>query len=120
MSSELDSHIQFRPSNEYTRIDEIVLSSDYVDIVANHAIHDTLNGPSKVEVYEIFKHETLPSIYSVIKFGNALNGHPGIVHGGITSLLFDNTFGWLFYSLKIAKSVTANLNINYRSVLLFR
>lgn len=107
-------HIRYRPASEYERIDEKVLTSDYVDIVDNHAIHDTLNGPNRVEVYEIYKHQAEPMIISIIKFGNALNGHPGVLHGGITGLLFDNTFGWLFYSLNISKSVTANLNINYR------
>lgn len=30
-------------------------------------------------------------------------------------MVFDNTFGWLFISLKYPSAVTANLNINYRS-----
>jgi len=39
------------------------------------------------------------------------------VHGGITSLVFDNTFGWLFFSLNLPLAVTANLNVNYRAPL---
>ena len=27
-------------------------------------------------------------------FGDDCVGHPGVVHGGVTSLLFDNTLGW--------------------------
>ncbi len=53
-------------------------------------------------------------------------GHPGVVHGGVTSLLFDNTLGWA-NALSITKGgdpsqhdtvkqfgMTANLSVNYR------
>jgi len=46
-----------------------------------------------------------------------MNGHPNFVHGGITSLVFDNTFGWLFFGLDLPLAVTANLNVNYRAPL---
>jgi acyl-coenzyme A thioesterase PaaI-like protein len=43
-----------------------------------------------------------------------LNGHPGVVHGGLTSTLFDNTFGWLFFALGKPPAVTANLTVNFK------
>jgi hypothetical protein len=110
-------HEHLRPKKGYQRLDDIILTEEWEGFVNNHAIHDTLNGPGRVEVYEIYKNEAGDDIYSIIKFGNALNGHPGIVHGGITAMLFDNTFGWLFFSLNVKKAFTANLNINYRFVL---
>lgn len=67
-----------------------------------------------------------------IKLGRRLNGHGGIVHGGIISLLFDEAMGWACECLRLnlvennaryeeqhTKStiVTANLNINFRAPL---
>lgn len=102
----------------YTRIDESFLDDSVKDLfkLSDHALHDTLNGPGMVEVYEVFKKNDSEEIVCLIKFGKSLNGYPGIVHGGITALLFDNTFGWAFLALKAPHGVTANLNINYRCV----
>ena len=50
--------------------------------------------------------------------GKALNGYPGVIHGGISALLFDNTFGWVFIALNAPHGVTANLNINYKKPIL--
>lgn len=49
-----------------------------------------------------------------IKFGNNLNGHIGIVHGGIIGLLFDDVCGFAFHALGVQHAVTANLNVNFR------
>ena len=32
-----------------------------------------------------------------VKLGHKLTGHPSILHGGITALLFDNALGWTVY-----------------------
>ena len=105
-----------RPNNnEYDRIDGLLLTNEYKNFTKNHALHETLNGNGKVELYEIYKKKDADEIKCIIKFGEALNGHKGIVHGGITSLVIDNTFGWLFMSCKLPSAFTANLNINYKS-----
>jgi len=64
-----------------------------------------------------------------IQLGTNLNGHDGIVHGGIISLLFDETFGWgTYYHLAqslhknytdtdLPVAVTANLSVNFRAPL---
>jgi acyl-coenzyme A thioesterase PaaI-like protein len=65
-----------------------------------------------------------------IRVGKNLNGHEGIVHGGIISLLFDESFGWSFEAMPTHNVgdntknddestivVTANLNVNYRKPL---
>lgn len=105
----------------YTRVDESFLDDSVKDLfkLSDHALHDTLNGPNMVEVYDVFKKNDSDEIVCLIKFGKSLNGYPGIVHGGITALLFDNTFGWVFLALKAPHGVTANLNINYRFVFTF-
>eukprot|EP00957_Ditylum_brightwellii_P170605 12985785-Ditylum_brightwellii.AAC.1 len=61
-----------------------------------------------------------------IQFGSRLNGHKQTVHGGIVSLLFDDGMGWGYEIVtrnsaeknkngRIAKAVTANLNIDFRA-----
>ena len=61
------------------------------------------------------------------QLGNKVNGHKGIVHGGIISLIFDDAMGWGYEALLMSdpdldadptKIVTANLNIDYRAPLM--
>jgi acyl-coenzyme A thioesterase PaaI-like protein len=59
-----------------------------------------------------------------IKIGNKLNGHEGIVHGGIISLLFDEAIGCACECLRLSQdnlvllpAMTAYLNIDYHSPL---
>ena len=101
-----------------------------------HAIFGALTGDSMIEKYEIWKqkkprlqqqtHDNDIGIgigidnvvIGYVKFGDNLNGHIGIVHGGIISLLFDDICGFAFDALGIKHAVTANLNVNYRTPLL--
>lgn len=104
--------------SEYERIDKKLIESPKFDSFRKgHALHDTLAGDRMIEAYEVYKHKTAEEIMCLVKFGETLNGHRGIVHGGITALVFDNSFGWLFICLEKPMAVTANLNINYRSPL---
>jgi Uncharacterized protein, possibly involved in aromatic compounds catabolism len=66
-----------------------------------------------------------------LKVGESLNGHAGIVHGGIISLILDDTLGWGYEALHLSSReenpqqgendyslvVTANLTVNYRKPL---
>jgi hypothetical protein len=103
-------------AGEYERIDKIKLSlKENQEWLNDHAIHGTLNKESGIEVYEIYKSRNSDELLCIIKFGSSLNGYPGVVHGGITALMFDNSFGWLLLSSsESTPAVTANLNINYR------
>lgn len=105
------SYEKLRPSEEEY---EVIDMSGLEKFRANNAFHETLQGESKIENYEVYRHKYKDEVLAIISFGKALNGHPGIVHGGITSLAFDNTFGWLFMALRLPPAFTANLNINYR------
>lgn len=118
--------LKLRPKDdEYDRIDTKLIDTVFKHMIDNHALHDTLNGEKRIEVYEVYQKKSIGDSYvdidrelvCLIKFGDALNGHPNIVHGGITALCIDNTYGWLFFSQGLPPSVTANLNINYRSAL---
>ena len=104
----------FKPKEEgFERIDP-TLQSSLSKYFKNNAMHDTLQEKDLIETYQVYFNTNTQEIYCVIHFGNRLNGHPGIVHGGITALAFDNTFGWLFFSLKTPPAFTANLSVNYR------
>ena len=102
----------------YDRMDEKMLqTSRFKTFAKGHALHETLRGERKIETWEIYRKKGTDEIMAIIKFGEAVNGHPGIVHGGIISLLFDDCFGWVFFCLNKPMSVTANLNINFRKPL---
>lgn len=107
---------KLRPaSNQYTRIDEgPLMKKENQAWVNDHAIHGTLNKESGIELYEIYKCNNSDDILCIIKFGSSLNGYPGVVHGGITALMFDNSFGWLLQASNAPPAVTANLEVNYR------
>lgn len=113
----------------------------------SHAIFGTLFGSGLIERYDLYRRVDIapkPSSSNVesgpkevavatIRIGKHLNGHRGIVHGGIISLLFDDAMGWGYDVLvkqtlenivdntenkqKFRKIVTANLNIDFRSPL---
>ena len=112
------SHLRLlRPTSDaYERLDEMHLSKEEnQEWLKDHVIHGHLNKETGIECYEIYKSVDAEELLCIIKFGSALNGYPGIVHGGITALMFDNSFGWLLLSSKNAQAaVTANLNVNYR------
>ena len=101
----------------YERVDEKLFKGKFKQFVKDHALHETLAGENMVEKYEIYRKKNAEEIMAVVRFGKSLNGHPRIVHGGITSLVFDNSFGWLFICLNKPMAVTANLVINYRAPL---
>ena len=114
----------------------------------SHAIFGPLFGSDLIERYNLYRRvDIAPKISSsanvtsgpkevavaTVRIGKHLNGHTGIVHGGIISLLFDEAMGWGYYVLvkptsenfketenkkpKFTKGVTANLNIDFRSPL---
>lgn len=98
---------------QFQRVDEEVLDTHgkYKD---NNAIHGPLSGDEKITRFEVYKKEGAQEITAVVHIGSSLCGHPGIVHGGIISAIFDNAFGWLFLAHKMKPAFTANLNINFR------
>lgn len=100
----------------------------------DHAIFGSLMKKGLIERYKIYQRVCInPSdascfadsevVLASIRIGSSLNGHQGIVHGGIISLLMDDTFGAGYDTFakkqdhadnEFPMVVTANLNINYR------
>lgn len=105
---------------KYVRIDtEIIASEFFKQFARKNAFHETLNGEGMIESLELYAKKDADlddsaELLCVIKYGDSVNGHPGIVHGGILALTFDNCFGWVFFADRQSAGFTANLNINYR------
>ena len=60
-----------------------------------HAIFDTLGAKTNaVPMYRIYARRDGSAVAAVATAAAGCDGHKGIVHGGITALLFDNTLGW--------------------------
>jgi len=105
----------------------------------NHAIHDNLVGERGIKKISYYVSPSFPLhttstpeelaskaddnkgkeiIVADLEFGNSVNGHRGIVHGGISSLIFDDVFGFAYFiACGGLMRFTANLNVNYRSPL---
>jgi len=118
-----DGFESYRPDPEvWVRVDELVMESpSFKPFIRNNVVHDTLVGQGMLEKYEIYQkvkhsHPEAPvhEVMCLVHCGKSLNGHPGVVHGGIVSMLFDNCFGWVFLASKINPGFTANLNVNFR------
>lgn len=105
-----------------------------------HAIYGALIGNDMIESYDVFQNVDIPkdlltsdmwplssaspssstkddeiAVVAVVKLGKSLNGHEGIVHGGILALVLDDVLGFGYESLEIPIAFTANLSINYIS-----
>lgn len=130
MGEELSRLEKLRPSDDYELLINEDLDSNSLLIksmmrkndhrrvllaLQDNVVYGLLTGENKLEYYEVYKKKGADELISVLKFGNRLNGHPGIVHGGITALLFDATFGFLMISSHLPLAVTAYLNTNYRA-----
>ncbi len=111
--SNLESNLYLKELKNFERIDNnpAYFNPEYAK---SNAVHDTLSGDDKIEIYEVYRKLNAEEVYCIVRFGGVLNGHPNIVHGGIICLAIDNTFGWLFIALGIPVAFTANLNVNFR------
>lgn len=101
----------------YTRIDQEIMTTNPIFAETN-AVHGAMCKIGHIPRYEVYEKIGEQEIAVVVHVGDRLCGHPGIVHGGIISMIFDNSFGWLFTVAKIKAAFTANLNINYRKPVL--
>lgn len=86
----------------------------------SHVIFGHLLQPNLLERYHVYKRinkDNTPSqeiVLADIKLGERLNGHEGVVHGGVLALLIDDTMGYSFEAVGVKHAVTANLHIDYR------
>ena len=62
-------------------------------------------------------HHPIPLVVAVVQLGNNLDGHEGVIHGGILALQVDDVLGFAYEEIPIPM-VTANLNLNFGRPLL--
>jgi acyl-coenzyme A thioesterase PaaI-like protein len=51
-----------------------------------------------------------------IPLGHKLDGHEGVVHGGVLAMLFDDAMGMAFGAMGVTMALTANLSVDYECV----
>ena len=109
---------------QWKRVDEQLVQSG---AAKSNAIYDALGAQTNaLKHHRLWSKPDGSEVACVATFGTDCVGHPGVVHGGVTSLLFDNTLGWA-NALSITKGgdpsqhdtvaqfgMTANLSVNYR------
>jgi len=60
-------------------------------------------------------HDASTIVTGLLTFGTLLDGHPGIVHGGVLALILDETIGFAYEALGIWGAFTAHLSVNYKA-----
>lgn len=118
-------------------IDMTILADRLAKRTDRHLIWGVLrDGDRRLKRVKIFHSEYAPpqpvieddavaggrKITAVVELGDEMNGHQGIVHGGFTSALIDDLFGWAASAEArrqlgegFGMTMTANLNVNYRA-----
>lgn len=115
-----------------------------------HAIYGSLMKSNCIERYDVYRarrsrriegninsvKEVIPDVVGIVTVGENLDGHTGILHGGIIALIIDDVLGFGYYAVLMDEfesfgnndfgamndytdvvAVTANLNINFRAPL---
>ena len=123
---------------EWVRIDRLLQGNGDESLGQGHVIFDTLGAQTNaVPVYRIFAKADGSETVGVATLAEVgCDGHKGIVHGGVTAMLLDNTIGWANAASVLASrgdleatvagkplpedtvgtfGMTAFLNINYRA-----
>ncbi|KAL1997643.1 hypothetical protein VTN02DRAFT_1209 [Thermoascus thermophilus] len=83
----------------------------------HHLVAGVLSGPGKVTVPPfLFSAPDSRQVVSLFHLGPELCGHPGFVHGGVLTVLFDEVFARTAMPYLPSKlGVTANLSVDYRA-----
>jgi len=129
--------------NQNPKIDYYYLKRELKDserpLLDSHAVFGALLDDGLIERFNVYQRVSATGakqlehsasskremVVADIKLGTRLNGHGGIVHGGIVSLLFDEAMGWAHECLEeegvlriddsSTIAVTANLTVDFRA-----
>lgn len=91
----------------------------YSSIPAPERLHrltsGPMSGPTGLAVQRVFWNAAEQRAISVVFFGGGLCGWPGVVHGGTTATVMDESLGRVAVRNLVARTgVTANLELSYR------
>ncbi|KAJ1627782.1 HotDog domain-containing protein [Pavlovales sp. CCMP2436] len=84
---------------------------------AGHSLIHGRRGQGGWETWDIWLDAEGHQTVAIIRFGDRLCGHRGIVHGGATAATCDELFGWTAHHCgpgKPTRIFTANLSVNYK------
>jgi acyl-coenzyme A thioesterase PaaI-like protein len=121
LSQRIDEHIK-----THALAQELRSQADFIESRPHLKIPDTLRqrnltagtlaGPDRIVVPPyVWLEKSGKELVSISYLGDALNGHPGIVHGGLLATMLDEGLArCCFPALPNRIGVTANLNIDYR------
>jgi uncharacterized protein (TIGR00369 family) len=101
-------------------------------LLSSHVVYGQLLQKDLVESYTVYRllfkeadttaaaaaAPAPPNVVAAISLGKSLNGHDGIVHGGILALLIDDVLGFGYVAVlddDDTVAVTANLTIDFRT-----
>ncbi|PGH12182.1 hypothetical protein AJ80_06802 [Polytolypa hystricis UAMH7299] len=122
LAREINEYIDTHPLAQSLRANPVFSEArPHMKIPAAMRAHNltagTLAGVDKIAVPPyIWVEDKGKSLVSMLYLGNAVSGHPGIVHGGLIATLLDEALArCCFPALPSGIGVTANLNIDYRS-----
>lgn len=116
-----DRHVTTCEAVRHPSIEEDyeLMKIDHGCFADGHAIFGLLLGENMIEKYDVYKRpegsRATHVIVAHVKFGDKVDGHPGMVHGGILSLILDDFLGFGFKALGVPMAVTANLNVDFRA-----
>ncbi|KAF5627296.1 uncharacterized protein FTJAE_9381 [Fusarium tjaetaba] len=87
------------------------------ECIQNNPTSTTLAGLDAISPSPfVYKDDTAGHVLAFYHLGHKLSGHSGLVHGGIAAVLLDECMGRASFPRLTGKiSVTANLNLNYKS-----
>ena len=94
-----------------------VLPEPKRNFAGQHLFTNTLKGPQQIEEYRLFYDTHTRTTTALVRFGENMCGHPGLVHGGATAAVIDELCGSAYDMEGLGKGFTANLNVNYRKPL---
>jgi acyl-coenzyme A thioesterase PaaI-like protein len=88
---------------------------------AEHSLIHGHVGPGEFERFDVWIDAQGASTFAIVRLGDRLCGHRGIVHGGATAAVCDELFGWTAHHCgpgEPTRIFTAYLHIDYKAPLI--
>lgn len=85
---------------------------------AQHSLIHARRGAREFEEFDVWRDTSTPRTLALVRFGDTLCGHRGIVHGGATAAVVDELFGWTAHRCapgEPTRIFTATLTVDYKA-----
>mmetsp|Transcript_18211 Transcript_18211/g.48997 ORF Transcript_18211/g.48997 Transcript_18211/m.48997 type:complete len:238 (-) Transcript_18211:229-942(-) len=87
---------------------------------ADHSLIHARRGDGEFERFDVWMDEEHHRTIALVRLGDRLCGHRGIVHGGATAAICDELFGWTAHRCNPGRPTrifTASLDVHYKAPL---